>query len=317
MDNLISFDWLSFSYKGNDVSFVKRFLGLRNVDFTLVNGSHGCRKRYYYEGISINFGSVRDDIWVEFTGSGCRTFEHFSSLTWDKLFRKLIDFEDKFHFARLDVAYDDYNYVLDLDLIDSEIEKHNYVSCFRSAYCDKQYHNNGKTIYFGSPRSDVRFRIYNKAVEQKVTDTVPHWIRFEMQLRNERAYNFVLNYVLTDFDLGYVFTGVINNYLRFVDFEEGKRIYNADISAWWSAFIQNTARIKLFTKRNLKQNMTNVAGYVINGCGNAIFCVINGFGVDKFLDMLYNRSVKPNIKYDMILDNFLNDCFKNQIGIPF
>jgi hypothetical protein len=42
----------------------------------------------------------------------------------------------------------------------------------------------GRTLYLGSPQSDCRLRVYDKAAEQKVERP---WLRVEFQIRKERA----------------------------------------------------------------------------------------------------------------------------------
>lgn len=314
--NTISFDWLSFTYKKNDINYILRLLGASGLDFVRLNGYHGYKIRYYYEGISISVGSGRSDVWVEMTGQGCRTFENFCKSNFNDLFCDIIEGGDLFHIARLDVAYDDFEGLLDIDLIEKETSLHNYVSCFRSARLNKEFHSNSKTIYFGSPKSAIMFRIYNKAAEQKVEEECSHWIRFEMQLRDERAYNFAFMYYMEDYNIGSVFSGVLNNYLRFVIRTDG-RIYNDEICHWWLKFVNNCEKIRLYDKKKVDINITNVAGYVVNQAGNAIDCVLNAFGIDKFLEMIKQRNVKHNSKYDVALDKYYDDCFENGLGIPF
>lgn len=314
--NSICFDWISFTYRKNDINYIFRLLGAKDLDFVRLSGYHGYKVRYFFDGISISVGSGRGDIWVEMTGQGCRTFENACKRSFEDLICDIIDGGELFNIARLDVAYDDFCGLLDIDLIERETSLHNYVSCFRSARLNKEFHSNAKTIYFGSCKSSIMFRIYNKAAEQKIEDECSHWIRFEMQLRDERAYNFALMYCMNDYNIGYVFSGVVNNYIRFVERSDG-RIYNDDVADWWLRFVNSCDKIRLYGYKKDSFNITDVAGYVINQAGNAIDCILNAFGIDKFVDMIKQRNIKRNVKYDIALDNYYSECFKHGYGIPF
>lgn len=71
------------------------------------------------------------------------------------------------------------------------------------------------TIYCGSHSSETMFRIYDKKAEQKAFD-LEHWLRFEVQLRRDRADIFI-KLLLDNQDLQSLYAGVIKNYLRFVE----------------------------------------------------------------------------------------------------
>lgn len=69
-------------------------------------------------------------------------------------------------------------------LID-DTDDHNY-TC-RSQWWLVEYGSEGECIYFGSPKSNTRIRIYNKAAERGYKEGEKHWIRVELQLRDVNA----------------------------------------------------------------------------------------------------------------------------------
>ena len=79
----------------------------------------------------------------------------------------------------------------------------------------------GRTLYLGSLKSDVYFCIYEKDYEQYVKLGTPLEEadiinRFEIRLRNERAY-YAVRDLLTYYDAEQTAFSIINQYVRFVD----------------------------------------------------------------------------------------------------
>ena len=77
----------------------------------------------------------------------------------------------------------------------------------------------GRTLYLGSLKSDVYFCIYEKDYEQYVKLGTPLEEadiinRFEIRLRNERAY-YAVRDLLTYYDAGQTTFSIINQYVRF------------------------------------------------------------------------------------------------------
>ena len=90
------------------------------------------------------------------------------------LVNSILSFFTNFHFSRLDIALDLYNYnLLDYNIVDLSPRKKAY-------YYDRV--GNLETAYFGALGSNKFIRIYNKAREQKIKDK--DWWRVELQLRD-------------------------------------------------------------------------------------------------------------------------------------
>lgn len=187
-ENLILYDWLSFTMKVADPYTIVDLLGLFNVPWELTKGARGYKDRLYFNCISIHFNG-RDDmgVWCEMSGQGCRAFESLTTLPgkWDDLFQSINDLH--LNITRLDVAYDDHIGLLDIDQIIQDTRAQEYVS--KSNYWEVIESSKGQSLQFGSPQSDVLIRIYDKARERNCP-LVQHWIRCELQLRRERAISF-------------------------------------------------------------------------------------------------------------------------------
>jgi len=99
----------------------------------------------------------------------------------------------------------------------------------------------GNTLYIGSTSSEVYFCIYEKAKEQHAKngtdiETAEVKNRFEIRLKNERAYRAVVD-LLTDYDAECTAFSIINHYVRFVDPEENKPKSRWKLNAQWAYFI--------------------------------------------------------------------------------
>lgn len=111
----------------------------------------------------------------------------------------------------------------------------------------------GRTLYLGSLKSDVYFCIYEKDYEQYVKLGTPLEEadiinRFEIRLRNERAY-YAVRDLLTYYDAEQTAFSIINQYVRFVDEEADKRKNDWKLNDRWAWFIgDNRQSLKLTTK---------------------------------------------------------------------
>lgn len=317
-ENSILFDWFSMTTKIYDFASMVEFLGLQSLTFTEKLGARGYKRRYYYDGISIHYDGINEGIWLEMSGQGCRVFETYSkTCNFNRLFQLVLDNPDDFHVSRLDVAFDDMTGVLDVKKIYKNYMAMNMVSKFSTGSIDiNPFNQDNVTFYFGSRMSDTLFRIYNKKLERNAED-VEHWIRFEMQLRNDNALNFIKNYVLLDYDVGTAFLSVVNNYMRFVTPSEDSNKSRWGISKWWKKFIGSVGKISLYSKKTTDYNFLRCSDFVINQAGNAIDGVIQCVGVDGFLEMLKNRNVSKNPKYQKMVDDYHQELFERGEGIEF
>lgn len=187
--NMVLYDWLSFSTKQSDPYYIVDCLGMKEVPWQVTKGARGYRDRLYFNCISIHFNGRPDmGVWCEMSGQGCRAFETLSLLEgdkWQALFEIIT--AENMNITRLDVAYDDHTGILDIDEIIQDTRRKEYVS--KSDYWEIVESSKGQTLQFGSPQSDTLIRIYDKARERNCP-AGEHWIRCELQLRRERAVAF-------------------------------------------------------------------------------------------------------------------------------
>ncbi len=227
-ENIILIDWFSFSVKEMDHVALISWLGLSDVDWQSKGGRRGYSSSKTFGKIWIMYdgqivktekGLVDMGVCVEMSGQGCRQYETSGNRSLETLVNDVSKMENA-NITRLDIAYDDIdksgNGLLNVGKIERLARIDRYISKFGKKSGEwSGKHSDGSdkaplaySVYFGSPQSHVRFRIYDKAMERGGLDY--HWVRFEIQFRDKQAYNFII----TPGKIGYKFTGVINNYLR-------------------------------------------------------------------------------------------------------
>lgn len=298
-DNIVLYDWLSFTSKIHTPEQLIEALGLSNVPWTTTKGARGYQDRKYFSCISIHYNGRPDmGVWCELSGQGCRTFETLSQLDeepegkWFKLFSFIR--QQQLKITRLDVAYDDHTGVLDIDQVADDTQCGLYVS--RSDYWETIRSSKGTSIQIGSPQSKVLFRIYDKAAERGKVDE--HWVRVEIQMRDERATQFGE----IPLPIGEAFAGVLLNYLRYVEPDP------TDLNRWrwpmkdyWSELVADAQQISIFTSPGMEYNEQRCRNYVVNQAGNAIDACIQMYGLNAFAKMIADREVAPNPKYTQIV----------------
>lgn len=292
-ENIVLIDWLCFTTKKMDVDTVIRFLGLEKLNFVDCSGHNGYKSSKRFGGICI-MSEGREDmgICVEMSGQGCRQYETSGLYSLDFLSKFLADRSDDYHITRLDVAFDDVDHegdgLLDMVLIDEHARSDMYISRFRSKFGEwSGKHSDGGScsplalsVYFGSPQSNTRFRIYDKSLERGGLDY--HWIRFELQLRDNSALSFLLN----PLPVGQKFFGLINNNLRFIKPSGDSNRRRWDSPEWWTAFLQTVKKISVYTKKDVEYNMSKLEHFVFDQAGKSVYTYIKCKGAPAFIQAL-------------------------------
>lgn len=300
------------------------------------NGARGYQKKEYLDGVNIFYEPAASNeykVWLEMSGKGCRNFETMGNGEWEKLFALVCNEPENIHLTRLDVAYDDKPIsfeewqqlqpearalhtgtgLLDLKIIQRSVDDEAYVSRIRCLHTETSYRRVlnketgtserrvGRTVYAGSPQSNMLIRIYDKAIEQETYPADFHWVRLEMQLRNENALGFV--YALANDNIGTVFSGVLANYLRFVepDPKDSNRSRWRTVD-WWQEILGDVGRISIWITPGNDYTTLRLENFVTHNCGNAIQAYIDMMGIERFLRKLKeNRPPQMAEKYKVLL----------------
>lgn len=325
-ENVVLIDWVTFTTKIDSIATLQEELGLSHVTWTDFpgRGRYGYRDRMEFGSVNILYNG-RDDMGIccEMSGQGCRTFEDHTtlSLKWESLFPNFLSLD--WHLTRLDVALDDHTGVLDISRIFNDTISHSYVSRLRAYRVELSGKTDssviGTSVTFGSRSSMTLIRIYDKAAERGYDDG-RHWVRVEMQMRDERAFQFLS--LLQSMPVGEAFAGVLLNYLRFVEPVDS----DSNKSRWvmtdyWAELCKDVSKIRLFVAPGGEYNVQNLENYCFNISGNAAACYIDMFGVDAYLDGLRHRSCKPSQKFELLKRQYDAEmerlCSKARLAFEF
>jgi len=293
MDNMVIYDALSVTSKIHQAADFIDMLGLQKATWQTVKGAHGYQDRLYFECISIHFnGSEGMGIWLEMMGQGCRAFETYGNGDYENIFETVFSNAGDMKITRLDVAYDDHDGILDLNTLCNDTRYGNFVSKFSEWQVIEG--SKGNAVNHGSMKSDIYLRIYDKAKERGLTDG-SHWIRVEIQMRKERA----MLFAKLNGDIGKRFSGVIRNYLRYVQSNtEDQNKWRWDELEYWRRFLDNASAISIYEKPGTEYNLYRLENYCYKLAGNATAALIEIVGIDKYLDELQHRGTAPNAKYE-------------------
>lgn len=263
-ENICLFDWLSFTIKKPILIdlIITDYLKMNRDDFVKVErGNYGYKNQIVNGNVRIySDGNFDMGIHVQMSGQGCRQVEEALDGDWLTLIKDVDAIEGEF--SRFDIAVDDRTGLLNIDKIYKKTEKKEYVSKFKAwdlhTSCRNDSDKYGKSVYFGSEKSDIKLRIYDKAVEQEVEG---HWIRVEFQLRDERA-NKALRYYLQGKSIGEIVNGILNQYIRFVETDQidsNKRRWKT--SKFWDEFVQDAEKL-ILTSVPKKRTLDHVYKWV-------------------------------------------------------
>jgi len=274
MNNRVIYDYVTFTVKDYDFSSIVDFLGFDVSIFRFLEG----KGRYFYKNrfefdkcINIYCDGINEDmgVCVEMSGDGCRAFETLGSGDYQSIFDLILEgWNEKpdnrrANITRLDVAYDDFNGVLDLKYLLMATQNGYYTSRFKDWNVNTG--SKGSTVEHGAKRaSSVYIRIYDKLLEQtlvrkKSIDTnITHWVRSEIQLRDDCARGFIK----LDGDIRSSYFDVLNNYLRYVIPSNDINKRRVPTSPEWLNFIETWESKSIFDKPGTNYNISKLDNLV-------------------------------------------------------
>lgn len=329
--NRIIIDWFSFSSRIDSFDSFKLLLGMDDVKWECLPGVNGYKERYYFNGISIHTGGGSRftgtdkeqsvcGAWLEMSGSGCRSFETYGNGDWQMLLDYVTYNSENITVNRLDLAYDDFIGLLDMNSIVEDTRSKNFVSKFRShpeiieTVGDKE---SAYTVTHGRMGSNIFIRIYDKRLEQQAQDFTDHWIRNEIMLRHENAaaaidlltdqydYKDGVRYLISSKkEIDEMYFLIMNNYLRYIiPSDTDSNRWRAPSAEHWLKFSESitTFRISLFSAPGEDYSELKLNNYVENILPGVIYTYVTIHGVDKMLDVCNSKRWKLADKYRLLL----------------
>lgn len=305
-------DWMAFTLSSMDEYGCLEMFGLSSEEFKVMpHGARGYSRMLRHKSHEITVfakGSENMGIHVEVKGSAVAYFLEVYGRTlmestpfgagyeverWEDigniiryLFRDIL--ADGW-FTRIDVSVDDvgcrYFYC---DEVTELLKKELYVSNFRKWEVDMSYekggHGLGYTIYMGARKvSDMFLRVYDKKLEQQNkngVDNLPDWVRWELELKDERADVFA-KYIERGDNFGVVVMSILKNYVRFIN-RDNENVTRCSTLEKWEKFTNYVGRLRLVAVKSEKtvekskewirrQCMPTIAGLVMANGGSLDF----------------------------------------------
>lgn len=326
-ENVFLIDWLTFVAHGYSVDELKSLLGFGS-DIPWedeVKFRNGYPLQTYWNGITFSYGAEQEKYYkdptkarsdmgvcVNFSGTGCRAFESYGHGDWFRLLADLFTVREQgarlkdgqlysFHITRIDLAYDDHIGYLDINLIRAYLEDRYYTS--PSKYSEIVWSDNqlddiiGLTCQVGSNKSDVKIRIYDKAAERGFKDR--HWVRCELQLRNDRAMNAASSLVF-EMNIGATVSGILRNYLMFRTPSSDDNKSRWPVCLWWETVLEKMERIKLWISPGEPYNFSRTELWLCKQYGQAIVVLDElhdpGYLIDKCRQLYPVQSLSPKYR---------------------
>lgn len=298
--NLILIDWFTGRSCIDSVESIIELLGMTNPAITWQNKDaymNGYPYRTSFEGIHILYGAADDmGVCITMSGQGCRTFETYGHGLWSVIFDHFISHAEC-NVTRLDLAFDDHTGILPLDQMIDDTVDHAYTS--KSRYWEVRHGSTGTTIYHGSPQSNIRFRIYDKALERGLLDGT-HWVRLEMQLRQENAVA-MCKQICSNFEIGHCFLGVLKNYLVYRTPTGDSNKARWPIADYWLKLIDGIESLHLWETPGTEYNVFNLQHFLVHQCAGPLLTWHNLFGLEDLLTQIQLNKPKLAPKYQKLL----------------
>lgn len=270
----VGIDWVSAIWKHAKFRGVANVLGIPYSEFTPVpkRKQHTEYTKCYEYGDIRVFTNERHDLnkplvegcALELSGEGCRQLELIlksQNRTWQDFLEDCFKLGDTFYFKvnRIDIAIDDRNETpyFTLPQLIRKARKSEYISRSGSFKVEESSFEKGvaQTLYIGSPKSELRYRFYEKDKQLsketgKPLEEIGSWIRIEIQMRREMAHYFVVQLARDRSDFDLFALELLNKKLRFVVPDK----VDTNKSRWktwrpWERFIGDVKDLKLVIER--------------------------------------------------------------------
>ena len=249
------FDYVRIRFPTTDIKHVAEDIMRVKLDYMAHEdyGFYSYSEHYYLGDIFIlTSPDEKKGVLLELKGRGCRQFEGYLIAQGRSWYSFLADcLYEEAVIKRIDLAINDKFGILNIPALAEKCEREECISIFRSFRFYRsgdliQSHEEdkmsmGHTLYIGSLKSEIYFCLYQKDYEQFKKlgipiEEAPVKNRFEIRLKNERAYHAVCDLLAHEAPEQTAFQ-IINRYLCFVDRDERKPRSEWKMSADWAWFI--------------------------------------------------------------------------------
>jgi len=209
-------------------------------------------------------------------------------------------------FTRVDLAGDDLKGTLNFDVIEKSVRSVHFVSRWNKVRCFEDIENGeslGRTYYFGSPSSDAQIRIYDKAAQCRAAgeNFVGHWIRVELQLRDERAHK-AAEYIVKHPDTWQTWAaGLIKGYLDFKIASSDSNKSRWVTTAWWDDFLEFASKERITFSRGIR-TIENVKEWFDRQLAPSLCAMQTVLGADAVSEMIERSAPRMKAKHRAMID---------------
>ncbi len=173
----------------------------------------------------------------------------------------------------------------------------------------------GLTLYFGNRQSDILCRFYDKKAQEKERyqknnmELPGHWVRCELQLKDDRAQNFVTIYSDTKNrkDIGVYVCEILNNYIHVTDKDSDTNRSRWKNCEMWDRFLNTSEKLTLTTKP-IEKKVEDVYVWVKQSVSPSLFVLFKAaFGdMDFFQELVKEGSHRLSKKHIQMLAEYEN-----------
>lgn len=298
-------DWLQFTIHGltyDEVILQVLKHGLAEY-ILLPKGRYGYRSQYMNGHISVLCDGTEDmGVHVILTGKGCREYESTG---------ELLELMDRVMFyngvcTRIDLAVDDKTgEIIKFKEMLKFANKGHVISKWKTTTeIIKRELKDGKiighTLSIGSRSSKIYLRIYDKAMEQGITTP---WYRMELEIKDDRA-EVLQNILLFETGVGRVFSGILNQYIRFVIPSSDKNKSRWETAKWWTDLVNSVDKVKL-TRIPEEKTIEEVRQWIKKQIGPtlAMLMIHDEGDMTNLLKIIHSGKYRLKQKHFQILKN--------------
>lgn len=192
--------------------------------------------------------------------------------------------------SRVDVAVDDKSGVDYLAEVRAAQVHGNYTGYRSHRYITSARigQDEGRTLYFGSPKSDRQLRVYDKQIERGSSDS---WIRWECQLRKTAAHDFFCYwrnvYARKSSDLAASLGGVIPGTIDFLDrARKHKDLSRCERLSWWEALRNRMGKAYRIKPAAVVRLLSNKIGWICKAVVPSLQAIKSYMGGVEFWDFI-------------------------------
>lgn len=317
-------DWLTFSIKNiqEPAEVITKYLGLDPALFQEAPyGLNGYVRMLQFSNISVMYDPRENQyfhdmgVCVTMSGNGCRTFETMSKLTFpgakDKqgtesvafpvLFQLLAADKDA-NISRIDVACDDREGYLCMDDIVQAVQENTINSRLMKRTLYLGYNGEGRsgtTVYIGSPSSDFRVRIYDKALESGESG---HWVRVELVMRGKNANSFGANLTNAE-NVGKLAAQVINDKFSFIE-KDDSNISRCTVCPWWRAFVDELEAVRLVARCVVQHSVGQIYNWVETQVGPSLAILLRTMGFGSLFALAKESCARLSDKQQSLIQDY-------------